>query len=66
MDGEPQMPCGLRGTAQFVDDAGQIGMLWDNGSNLSLVPEADSYRKLTPEELAEEVLDEQEGGLTLS
>lgn len=48
------VPPGTRGTVQFVDDIGQIGMKWDNGRTLSLVPGEDSFRKLTDAELAEE------------
>ena len=48
------VPPGTRGTGQYVDDASQIGMKWDDGRTLSLIPGEDSFRKLTPEELAEE------------
>ena len=48
------VPPGTRGTVQFVDDIGQIGMKWDNGRTLSLVPGEDSFRKRTDVELAEE------------
>ena len=48
------VPPGTRGTVQFVDDIGQIGMKWDNGRTLSLVPGEDSFRKLADVELAEE------------
>ena len=48
------VPPGTRGTAAYVDDIGQIGMKWDNGRTLSLVPGEDSFRKLTDKELAEE------------
>ena len=48
------VPPGTRGTVAYVDDIGQIGMHWDNGRTLSLVPGKDSFRKLTEEELAEE------------
>lgn len=48
------VPPGTRGTVQYVDDASQIGMNWDDGRTLSLIPGEDSFRKLTPEELAEE------------
>ena len=48
------VPPGTRGTVQYVDDASQIGMKWDDGRTLSLIPGEDSFRKLTPEELAEE------------
>lgn len=42
MKGEPQMPIGLIGKVQFVDDAGQIHVNWENGSSLALV-EGDSW-----------------------
>ncbi|MDD4593075.1 MAG: DUF4314 domain-containing protein [Parabacteroides sp.] len=42
---------GTRGTVDYVDDIGQIGMKWDNGRSLSLIPSEDSFRKLTPEEI---------------
>ena len=48
------VPPGTRGTVAYVDDIGQIGMKWDNGRTLSLVPGEDSFRKLTDWELAEE------------
>ena len=48
------VPPGTRGTVQYVDDIGQIGMKWDNGGSLALVPGEDSFRKLTDAELAEE------------
>ena len=48
------VPPGTRGTVAYVDDMGQIGMHWDNGRSLSLVPGEDSFRKLTPEEIADE------------
>lgn len=48
------VPPGTRGTVAYVDDIGQIGMKWDNGRTLSLVPGEDSFRKLTDKELAEE------------
>jgi hypothetical protein len=31
------------GTINFVDDMGQIGVLWDNGRKLSVIPEEDEY-----------------------
>ena len=36
----------ISGTVTYVDDMGQIGVDWDNGSGLSLVPGEDSFSKL--------------------
>lgn len=43
MDNERDMPVGLKGTVQYVDDAGQLGMSWDNGRTLSLIPNEDRF-----------------------
>ena len=48
------VPPGTRGTVVYVDDMGQIGMRWDNGQTLSLIPGEDSFRILTQEELQNE------------
>lgn len=45
---------GDRGTVRYVDDGGTIHMRWDKGSSLGLVYGEDSFRKLNPEELAQE------------
>ena len=45
---------GIRGTVRYVDDAGQVGVSWDNGRSLSLIPGEDSFRKLTQQEVAQE------------
>ena len=45
---------GTRGTLRYVDDCGQLGVAWDNGRSLSLVPGVDSYRRLTQQEIAQE------------
>ena len=42
---EADMPQGLEGTVQYVDDAGQLGISWDNGRSLSLIPGVDSFHK---------------------
>lgn len=54
MDDKWAVPPGTHGTVQYVDDAGQIHPIWDNGRTLAIVPEIDSFRKLTEQELQEE------------
>ena len=43
MEGEKQMAKGLSGTIDFIDDAGQIHVSWENGSSLALVPSKDKF-----------------------
>ena len=53
MSGESQMPYGLKGTVNFVDDMGQIHMNWENGSSLALHVEEDSFEKVeVPEKIS--------------
>lgn len=53
MRGESQMPCGLKGTVKFVDDAGQIHMRWENGSSLALNINKDTFEKVeAPEKIS--------------
>ena len=48
------VPSGMKGSVDYVDDAGQIHMKWDNGRTLAVLPGVDSFRKLTPEEIQAE------------
>ena len=41
------IPPGTKGTVTYVDDMGQIGVAWDNGSGLSLVPGEDCFSKVS-------------------
>ena len=45
MDDPHAPPPGTKGTVVYVDDLGLIGMNWDNGSSLSLMPSLDSFSK---------------------
>jgi len=45
---------GMRGTVEFVDSLGTIFPKWDNGRTLGVVPDEDSFRKLTEEEIQAE------------
>ncbi len=54
MDDKWAVPSGTRGTVVYVDDAGQLGMKWDNGRSLALIPGVDNFRKLTEQELLKE------------
>ena len=46
MDDVQAPPAGTLGTVQFVDDAGNIIMRWDNGSGLSLLEGIDRFEKV--------------------
>ncbi len=43
-----------RGTVDYVDDLGTIHCSFDNGRYLGIIPEEDSFRKLTQDELLDE------------
>lgn len=40
------VPPGTQGTVDYVDDAGNVHMKWDNGSQLSFLPDIDKCKKL--------------------
>lgn len=44
MDDIQAPPSGTFGTVLGVDDIGMILVKWDNGSNLSLIPEEDKFK----------------------
>ena len=46
---------GTRGTIEYVDDVGTLHMKWDNGRSLALCSDADEFRKLSQEEIDEEL-----------
>ena len=53
MEDQWAVPPGTRGTVEYVDDAGQIHPKWDNGRTLAIIPQVDSFRKLTEQEILE-------------
>ena len=51
---DPQaVPDGTEGTVTYVDAIGQLGMKWDNGRTLSLVPGEDSFSVISRPEKTE-------------
>lgn len=51
MDDNYSVPRCTCGTVEYVDDEGQIGMKWDNGSSLSLIHGVDSFDIIESKEL---------------
>ena len=43
MDDPYTVPSGTLGTINYIDDEGQIGVSWDNGSSLSLLYGVDKF-----------------------
>jgi len=43
MDDDYAVPSGTCGAVDFVDDEGQIHMLWDNGRTLALIDGLDDF-----------------------
>lgn len=54
MEGEPQMPSGLKGEVFHVDDMGQIHVQWENGSTLALDADIDRFSKVSRSEKTKE------------
>ena len=50
MDDPQAPPPGTMGTVQYIDDLGQIGVAWDTGSSLSLIPGKDGFSKIPTSE----------------
>ena len=55
MDDHQAPPPGTKGTVSYVDGLGQIGVEWDNGSSLSLIPGKDHFHKEAPKKSRDEV-----------
>ena len=55
MYGEQQMPKGLKGIVDEVDDIGQIHVKWENRSSLALNVEVDSFRKVAERKITHEL-----------
>ena len=47
-DGKPEkgMIKGLQGKVDYIDDAGQLHMKWDNGRSLALIPGVDNFKRM--------------------
>lgn len=46
MEDSYAVPTGTQGTVDFIDDAGNVHMKWDNGSRLSFLPGVDTCKRL--------------------
>ena len=55
MDDPQAPPPGTKGTERYVDALGQIGVEWDTGSSLSLIPGKDHFHKEAPKKSRDEV-----------
>ena len=52
MEDQQAPPPGTKGTVAYVDDIGQIGVKWDTGSSLSLIPGEECFFKAPAPEKA--------------
>ncbi|MSS89057.1 DUF4314 domain-containing protein [Eisenbergiella tayi] len=60
-----EMPVGLTGIVDSVDDLGQIHCHWENGSSLALIPGVDHFHRDMTQEPVMESSEEQEPDLEL-
>lgn len=60
-----EMPAGLTGIVDSVDDLGQIHCHWENGSSLALIPGVDHFHKDMTQEPVMENIEEEEPDLEL-
>ena len=60
-----EMPAGLTGIVDSVDDLGQIHCHWENGSSLALIPGVDHFHRDMTQEPVLESSEEQEPDLEL-
>ena len=49
MDDPQAPPIGTKGTVRYVDDIGNIGVAWDNGSSLQIIYGVDICRRCDDE-----------------
>ena len=61
MENDPfPISSGSKGTVDFVDDAGNLIMKWDNGRSLSLIPGEDRFHVIQQEQSQTEEIEETE------